>query len=142
MNTALIKRAAEQIEFGSETKLAAAYQSGELTGLLIKEAAGDGDVLAMMLILELAEHLGRGIVTIAHTIDPAAIILGGAMTFGGENDPVGQEFLALVTQVFQDLAFPTLAKNTKIRFARLGSDAGYIGAAGIARRAHVESASK
>lgn len=136
--TALIKRAAERIDAGSETQL---FRTGELTGLAIKEAAAEGDSLAEELILELAEHLGRGIVTIVHTIDPAAVILGGAMTFGGENDPVGQAFLARVTQVFRDLAFPTLAENTKIRFARLGSDAGYIGAAGIARRAHVEQAS-
>jgi glucokinase len=32
--------------------------------------------------------------------------------------------------------FPTLAEKTLIRYASLGGDAGYIGAAGLARLAH------
>ena len=68
-----------------------------------------------------------------HTIDPAAVVLGGAMTFGGEQSPIGRAFLERVRQEVRMRALPTLAAQTPIRFARLGGDAGYIGAAGMAR---------
>jgi glucokinase len=68
-----------------------------------------------------------------HTIDPAAVILGGAMTFGGEASPVGREFLDTVRSVVRQRAFPVLADRTVVRYATLGGDAGSIGAAGLAR---------
>lgn len=132
--TALVKRAAESLESGRKSALAALAVEGQLTARRIAEAAGHGDALALELIDELATHLGRGLVTIAHTVDPAAIILGGAMNFGGPHTEQGKRFLAKVTTTFQQLAFPVLARQTKITFAELGGDAGYVGAAGAARR--------
>jgi glucokinase len=140
--TALVKRAQELLDAGRQSSIAARVAAGEaLTGLMISEEASQRDGLAVELVMELAEHLGRGMVTIAHTIDPEAMILGGAMNFGGEDGPAGQEFLAQVTATFQSLAFPTLAENTKIAFAQLGSAAGYIGAAGVARRQQLQRSS-
>ena len=137
--TALVNRALELLQAGRESSISSRLAAGqELTGLMIHEEAGTGDGLALELIMELATHLGYGMVTIAHTIDPAAMILGGAMNFGGEEDAVGQKFLAQVNQTFRSFSFPTLAELTQIVFARLGGDAGYIGAAGIARREHLQ----
>ena len=138
--TALVHRAHELLHDDRESSLSARVAGGEaLTALMIGQEAGKGDALATELVMELATHLGRGMVTIGHIIDPEAIILGGAMTFGGIEDPVGLKFLAQVTQTFRSFAFPTLVKNTRIVFATLGSDAGYVGAAGIARREHLRS---
>ena len=55
------------------------------------------------------------------------------MTFGGNQTSLGRRFLARIRQEFRSRAFPVLAARTRISFASLGSDAGYIGAAGIAR---------
>jgi len=71
-----------------------------------------------------------------HTIDPAAVILGGAMTFGGAADPVGKAFIERIRAEVRARAFPVLAERTVIRYADLGGDAGSIGAAGLARLAH------
>ena len=46
------------------------------------------------------------------------------------------EAIEHVRGVVRQRAFPILAQKTVIDFALLGSDAGYIGAAGIARLAH------
>jgi glucokinase len=90
----------------------------------------------MDLILDAARWLGIGIVTLIHTIDPEAVILGGAMTFGGEADPVGRAFIERIRAEVRARAFPVLAAQTVIRYAELGGDAGSIGAAGLARLAH------
>jgi glucokinase len=87
------------------------------------------------LILEAARWLGIGIVTFMHTIDPEAVIIGGAMTFGGEEAPVGRAFIERVRAEVRDRAFPVLVRETVIRYASLGGDAGSIGAAGLARLA-------
>ncbi len=133
--TALKARAAEAIEQGAGGALAAAVRAGEeLTPILISREAAGGDPLARELILEAARWLGIGIVTLMHTLDPEAVLIGGAMTFGGEDAAVGKAFIERVRAEVQARAFPLLAAQTIIRYASLGGDAGSIGAAGLARR--------
>jgi len=133
--TALKVRAAAAIEQGAGGALAAAVRAGEeLTPILISREAAGGDPLAMELILEAARWLGIGIVTLMHTLDPEAVLIGGAMTFGGEDAAVGKAFIERVRAEVQARAFPLLAAQTIIRYASLGGDAGSIGAAGLARR--------
>ena len=135
--TALIQRAQEELDRGTATSLLSRLQAGEeLSGLMIAQEAAGGDGLAMKLIDELATWLGLGIVSLIHCVDPGAVILGGAMNFGGHAAPLGRRFLARVRSVVKERAFPTLAKETVIDFATLGGDAGFIGAAGIARLSH------
>ena len=57
------------------------------------------------------------------------------MTFGGHDTDVGKKFLQRIQQEIQDRAFPVLAAETVLDFASLGEDAGYLGAAGLARAA-------
>lgn len=135
--TALIKRAAEAISAGRQSSLQASLASGEdLSGRLVAKAAESGDSLALELVLETADYLSIGIVTFMNTIDPAAVILGGAMNFGGHDTPLGRRFLDRIQTEVRKKSFPVLAQRTVIDFARLGGDAGYIGAAGLARLAN------
>lgn len=132
--TALKRRAAEALAAGAAGSLARAVAAGaELTPILVAREAEAGDAVAMDLILEVARWLGIGIVTLMHTIDPDAVLLGGAMTFGGEAHPVGKRFIERIRAEVRERTFPLLAERTAIRFALLGGDAGYVGAAGIAR---------
>jgi glucokinase len=135
--TALVAAARAALAGGGRGPLADAVDRGEaLSPILISRAAAAGDRLAMDLILDAARWLGIGIVTLIHTIDPEAVILGGAMTFGGEADPVGRAFIERIRAEVRARAFPVLAAQTVIRYAELGGDAGSIGAAGLARLAH------
>ena len=119
-----------------------AVRSGqELTPILISQEAAAGDPLAMELIMESARWLGIGIVTFMHTIDPAAVVLGGAMTFGGESTPIGKAFIERVRHEVLSRALPIPAARTIIHYASLGGDAGSIGAAGLARLEHRRIAS-
>src|SRR6478609_7129573 len=132
--TALVERTHDLIAQGRSTSLTQRIgDTSQLTALMIAEEADRGDSLSFEVIMELATWLGLGIVTLMHTIDPGAVILGGAMNFGGHEDSVGRRFIEHVRGVVRKRAFPIPAQRTVIDFAALGSDAGYIGAAGIAR---------
>ena len=132
--TALIRRAQQELDGGSASTIRDRIQAGEeLSGLLIAEEAGRGDSMAKELVDELATWLGLGIVSLIHCIDPGAVILGGAMNFGGHDAPLGRRFLDRVRCIVKSRTFPTLADKIVVDFAVLGGDAGFIGAAGIAR---------
>lgn len=133
--TALVKRCREAIEAGADSSLRATLDaSQELTAKLIAEAAEAGDELADRLVLDTARILGVATVSIMHTIDPSMILIGGAMTFGRHDNPIGRKFLQRVKDEVKARAFPIPAAKTRIDYAMLGGDAGYIGAAGCARQ--------
>jgi glucokinase len=132
--TSLVTIAREQLASGVTGQLADAVAGGaELTPVLIADAARGGDPLALHLILDAARWMGIGTVNLMHVIDPEGVVFGGAMTFDGEDDPVGRAFLERIRQEVRERAFPVLARETTIHYAALGGDAGYIGAAGLAR---------
>ena len=135
--TALVARTIEAMgepESGEKTVLRDRIgEASPLSALMISEAATEGDKFALAMVKETAKFLGRGIALLAHTIDPAAFILGGAMNFGGNDSKLGQEFLADVMAETRKLVFPVLGQRLVVRFAELGGEAGFVGAAGLAR---------
>ncbi|MCA9060210.1 MAG: ROK family protein, partial [Planctomycetaceae bacterium] len=134
--TALTKRFLEEVEAGRTTSvLSRINDPAQVTPLVIGEEAEKGDHLAVELIMEMARYLGVAVTSAVHVIDPATVLLGGAMTFGRHSTRIGQEFLHRVRQEFRNRTFTTLIDKVTIDYASLGSDAGFIGAAGCARRA-------
>ena len=69
-----------------------------------------------------------------HVIDPDMVVYGGGMIAAGE------AFLERIRRHVQQLAFPVPAATTQIRYAQLGSDAGFIGAAACGRQLHRRTA--
>ena len=112
---------------GEESALSGHLASGTLTARAIDEAADAGDPLARRLMHETARYLAVGAVNLMHTIDPDLIIFGGGMI------QAGPEFLEQIRSDVRDLAFAIPASRTRIAYAELGGDAGFIGAAGCAR---------
>ena len=132
--TALVKRCQEALDAGSPSSLKAQIEAGQpLNPKMIGAAAEAGDELSDQLIMETARVLGVATVTMMHTIDPSMILIGGAMTFGRNDNPIGRKFLQRIKDEVKARAFPFLAERTSIDFAKLGGDAGYIGAAGCVR---------
>jgi glucokinase len=133
---AVIKRTNEALNNGRKSSVVGRIEAGEeLAPLLLAREAEAGDELALEIILDTARYLGVGVVSLMHTIDPDGVVLGGAMTFGGHGTELGRQFLETVRQEVQRRAFPVLAEKIVIDYANLGGDAGYIGAAGLARLA-------
>jgi glucokinase len=109
----------------------------ELTPLMLAEEAEKGDELSHDVIMETARYMAIGAATAIHTIDPESVVIGGAMTFGGEGHPLGERFMARLREETISRLIESLRDTIHIDFAALGGDAGYIGAAGLARREHL-----
>lgn len=138
---AVVKRANEAIESGRTSSLSRFAHCHDLTPKLLAHEAEAGDALALEIIADTARYMAVGIVNLMHTIDPGCVLLGGAMTFGGHETDLGLRFLGWIKEEVERRTFPVLAEKTVIDFANLGGDAGYIGAAGMARTAYRKLAS-
>jgi len=134
---AVVRRATEALDAGETSALADRRTAHEqITPRIVADEAERGDALARRIVMETAHWLGIGIVTFIHAIDPDAVVLGGAMTFGGQTNPLGREFLQRIRDTVRPRLLEPLRDTVKIEFASLGGDAGYIGAAGLARLEH------
>ena len=127
--TALVKRAHEALEADAAPSLLRELQPDGLTSRAVSEAADAGDELARRLMRETAHYLAVGAVSLMHTIDPDIVLFGGGMI------AAGQPFLEDIRTDIRSMAFPVPAAKTRIEYAQLGGDAGFIGAAGCARMA-------
>lgn len=128
--TALVARANEKLDAGVTSVL---NDCKEVTALEVSNAAAAGDEVALELVMETADYLARGIVTLLHVIDPEVTVLGGAMNFGGNESDLGRKFRDRIHEQVAKWTFPIVAKHLTIDFAKLGSSAGWVGAAGLSR---------
>jgi glucokinase len=124
--TAVIKRTREAL--GEDKGLSRLHAIKELTAKDIFDAAALGDVLAETIVEDTAFYLAVGTVNLMHIIDPDVVAFGGGMIATGEG------FLQRIRRHVSEMAFPVPAARTKIFYAKLGSDAGFIGAAACGRQ--------
>ena len=99
-----------------------------LTGPLITEAARDGDPTARELLAEMGNWLGVGIANLAAAFDPGTFVVGGGVSAAGDLllDSARETFKRRLTG-------RGYRPEARIVAARLGNDAGLIGAADLAR---------
>ncbi len=127
--TAVVARAREALAAdGDGSSLHAVLRSAkELTSRDVFTAA-DGDELAGRIVEETALYLAIGAMNLMHVIDPELVVFGGGMTAAGDG------FLDRIRVHVRRLAFPVPAERTRIVYAQLGGDAGFIGAEACGRR--------
>jgi len=130
--TAVVKRTHEALagDGGQSSLHAQVRQETPLTAKDVFVAAAAGDVLAEKIVEETALYLAIGATNLMHTLDPNMIVFGGGMIAAGDT------FLERIRRHVKRLAFPVPAERTRIRYAQLGSDAGFIGAAACGRLLH------
>jgi glucokinase len=126
--TALVKRAHEALEQTDVTSVLRRLDRDAITSRAIADAAAAGDALADRLMKETARYLAVGAVSLMHTIDPDLVLFGGGMI------NAGQPLLDEIRRNVLKMAFPIAAAKTQIEFAQLGGEAGFVGAAGWARK--------
>ena len=86
------------------------------------DSARNGDVLANKVLDEVSFHLGFALASIANTLNPEKIVLGGGVSKAGDI------LLHSVKEQFAKFAFSSVRDSTEIALATLGNDAGVIGA--------------
>jgi glucokinase len=123
-----VRRFIESARSGKETNLRRALDERpeSVTSRMIYEEALKGDALCRETLRETGFYLGVGVVTILHFMNPQMVVLTGGLTGAGAliMDPL--------KKVVEERAFGRSREDVKIVFARLGTDAGVIGAAGCA----------
>jgi len=95
----------------------------ELTTEIIFEAERKGDVLASDVINQACAYLGTGIASAVNLLNPQIVVIGGGVSEGGN------KFIQRIEKEVKRRAFPSATKNLKIVKAKLGNNAGFIGAA-------------
>lgn len=124
--TAVVKRALEALAKPGVQSSLSRTPAGPTARDVFCAAAG-GDQLSGQLVEETAYYLAVGTTNMLHTIDPDMVVFGGGMI------AAGPEFLERIRQFVRQLAFPVPAERAQLRYAQLGNDAGFIGAAAGAR---------
>ncbi|WBB62153.1 ROK family glucokinase [Streptomyces sp. WMMC500] len=101
---------------------------GDITGPLITELAREGDAMCTELLQDIGQWLGVGIANLAAALDPSCFVIGGGVSAADD----------LLIKPAQDAFARSLTgrgyrPEARIVRARLGNDAGLVGAADLAR---------
>lgn len=100
------------------------------TGELVTAAARDGDPSAVAILTAVARRLGEGVAGLVNVLDPEIVVLGGGV---GES---GDLLLGPLREAYQaSVEGADVRPEVAIVQARLGNDAGAIGAALLALEA-------
>ena len=104
-------------------------RADDLTGPIVTEAAREGDPTSIELLAEIGHWLGIGIANLAAAFDPGTFVIGGGVSAAGELllGPARETFRRRLTG-------RGYRPEAQIVAARLGNEAGLIGAADLARK--------
>ncbi len=94
-----------------------------LTPLLIFQAARSKDRVALQVIEKEIEYLSAGLASVVNLLNPEVIVIGGGLV---EAD---SSFLPRLEKRIKQKAFPSATGKLKVVKAKLGNQAGFIGAA-------------
>lgn len=134
----LIARLRTRLAGESERHVPPALTADDVSPRDLAELAETGNGLCRTLIDETARYVGSAIGLLGQTIDPAVVLLGGAMTFGGDATETGRAFLEAVRAAVRATTLVQVGENMTIEFASLGNDAGIVGAAMFAKQVSEE----
>ncbi|MBB6498848.1 ROK family protein [Pedobacter cryoconitis] len=98
----------------------------------IIQAANNDDTLAIELIAEIGEKLGRGIAALINLFNPELVILGGSLSATGD-------YLFLpVKSAINKYSLSLVNNDTELKMSKLGENAGIIGACLLVRERLLE----
>ncbi|RXK19359.1 ROK family glucokinase [Macrococcus sp. DPC7161] len=97
------------------------------------DAAKAGDEFATYIIKKVAKYIAYAISIISVTTNPKYIIIGGGVSKAGDF------LIHHIDSQYQSMAFKPSLDGTKIVTAKLGNDAGMIGAAGLVKQYILEA---
>ena len=118
----IVERTQQQIISGKKT----AMNPEQLTPKSIADAAATGDELAREIFSDTGKWIGVALTTIAHILNPQIAVIGGGISAAGEDllfQHIRKEFNKRVMDI---------PGNMQIVPAKLGNDAGLVGAAMLA----------
>lgn len=112
--------------YGDESRRARPASAGPVTVREVIQRARAGERAAVTAVAGIGRNLGIGLATCASLVPVDVIAIGGGMSI------LGPLLLRPVRASFDAHALPYVRKTVKIVRARLGNDAGFVGAALLA----------
>lgn len=100
-----------------------------VTGPHVTKAANAGDPLAIEMLAELGRWLGAGMAALSAVLDPAVFVVGGGVGAAGD-----LLLVPALTELEDQLFARAHRPMPRVALAKLGNDAGIVGAADLARR--------
>ncbi len=105
-----------------DNTLPTVLKAEDLSAKAVFDAAKEGDELALKVVKEFGEVLGKGLAIIACIINPEVFVIGGGVS------KAGPMLFDYIRPSFEKYVFPG-SLGTKFTLATLGNDAGIFGAA-------------
>ena len=132
---AIAARAREAIEADPEAGqgMLDAAGKGEVTAVVVSQAAADGDPLASHLMEETGRYLGAAAVGLVHALNPRRIVLGGGVVDGNPG------LVEVVRSVVHAGAIPIFTDQLDVVRSEVGAQAGVIGSAALAKKRLLEN---
>ncbi|MCK4753227.1 MAG: ROK family glucokinase [Planctomycetes bacterium] len=123
------KRAAEAIEAGASSSLKKVIeQNSQITSKDVYDHLAAGDDLAKQITDSTAKALAIICINVLHTTEPQRIVFAGGMIAAGD------VLLERIKDYFNEYIWTLKKETVEIAFAKLGEDAGIIGAAALAKQ--------
>lgn len=124
--TGIARQALQVIEKDPTGPLALRFQkAGDITSKDVFSLAAEGDADSQNIVERTTDVLGTVLAGVAAVINPSCIVIGGGVSKAGDR------LLEPMKHAFNKYALPRLAEACEIKIARLGNDAGLIGAASL-----------
>ncbi|MFD4705241.1 ROK family glucokinase [Gottfriedia sp. NPDC058432] len=111
-----------------ETVLKEMSNDSPITAKDVFEAYSNGDEVAEEIVNHVMKYLALVLAGVGNTLNPENIIIGGGVSNAGEL------LLRPLKKYFDEFAFTTVRDSTKLSIAKLGNDAGAIGAAYLVKK--------
>lgn len=124
--TGIIRMAVEAVERGDATSLSTI--ESKITAKDIFDAAKAGDEVSIRIVNRAAFYLGKSMASVAATLNPERFIVGGGVSKAGDI------LFSKIREVFMECTPAPLQQGVEIIPAKLGNDAGIVGAAGLLLR--------
>ncbi len=125
---ALAREARKRIKDGAQTTLLE-YAAGDIDKVnaeVVHKAARQGDTLAKEVIAQISYYLGVGLTNLVNIFNPELIVIGGGLA------NIGDILLAPAYKLVREKVNATAFASVRFARAKLGENAGVIGAAAYA----------
>ncbi|MEO6287323.1 MAG: ROK family transcriptional regulator [Dyadobacter sp.] len=130
---ALVRMFRDKLRDGSSSVISSKIADPEKIAMEdIIEAAIADDVLAIELVAQLGENLGRGIASLINVFNPELVILGGSLMQTGE-----YIWLPIKTAI-NKYSLSLVNNDTQLKTSKLGEEAGLLGACLLVRNRFLE----
>ncbi|NUM80889.1 ROK family protein [bacterium] len=120
---AIVRDIIDAIDHGTKSSIMELVQSkNDINPAWIFKAAELGDELCTRIVNQMIQYLGAGISSMVNVLSPEIVVIGGGMSDAGD------DFIAKVREETLSRVMKPVKPHLKIVRAKLGNDAGIVGA--------------